>query len=258
MSQALPPADQNVYYASGPNGPLGPMTLHALIDHVLHGRLAQNISFSYQGSQEWSPYANHPQIQGVVNERRQALDDAKDRVFGELVKKSWAHFHENERAMFVDEVLVGAVITSTLDNGFSLIDLRSTGEAHHLRFEELQSRARIVFDLRHLTGGLLASKVLGHRASVVIGYGEPVADFGRVWQALKSEYKSGFIQNAEPGTITVDADVTGGYVYVQVDMFWNVDDYVKEDLSVDYPLLTNHVGSTVHALRKYLHGRIRH
>lgn len=253
---ALPPHDQPIFYVSSAGGPVGPMPLATIIEHVAAGRVAPDASFSFQGGAGWMALTAHPETNALLAAARKSKDDAHDRIFGQLVKKSWEYHHGHERASVLDEVLIGAVITSTLDNGFSLIDLRSTGDHHHLRFEQLQSRARIVFQLRHLTPGLLASRVLGHQASVIIGYGEPVADFGRVWQALKAEYKSGFIQNAEPGTITVDADVTAGYVYVQVDMFWQVNDYVKDDLAIDYALLTSHVGSTVHALRKYLRGRI--
>ncbi|MBX7190500.1 MAG: hypothetical protein K1X94_00495 [Sandaracinaceae bacterium] len=252
---SAPPPDQALFFVPGPQGPFGPITLHAIVDHVVHGRLPPDVTFTYQGATGWLSIASEPGARRLLDERRVALDDERDRVFGALVKKSWEYFHQEERATLIDEVLIGAVITSTLDNGFSLIDLRSTGEHHHLRFEELKSRARIVFQLRHLTPSLLASRVLGHQASVIVGYGEPVAEFGRVWQALKAEYKSGFIANPEPGTITVDADVTAGYVYVQIDLLWNIDDYVHADLSVDYGLLTTHVGSTVHALRKYLRGR---
>lgn len=254
---ALPPPEHPVFFVPGPTGPVGPMTLHAIVDHALHGRLPADVAFTYDGAKEWFSLPAEPTAQRLALERRHAIDEERDRVFGSLVKKSWEYFHQQERATLIDEVLVGAVITSTLDNGFSLIDLRSSGESHHLRFEELQSRSRIIVQLRHLTPTLLASRVLGHQASVIIGYGEPVADFGRVWQALKAEYKSGFITNAEPGTITVDADVTAGYVYVQIDLLWNIDDYVQPDLTVDYALLTTHVGSCVHALRKYLHGRTR-
>jgi hypothetical protein len=230
---------------------------------VLRGQLQTNASFSFQGAPGWLRLDQSPPAMQLVEEARgrqqqssRAADDAQDEVFAGLIRQSWDYYQEHEIASVVDEVLIGAVITSTLDNGFSLIDINSSGERHFLRFENLQSRGRIIFQLRHLTPGLLASKVLGHSASVVVGYGEPVADFGRIWQAFKAEVKSGYIQNAEPGTISVDADVTAGYIYVQVDMFWRVSEYVRPDLSVDYGMLTKHVGASVHALRKYLKGRI--
>ena len=263
MSVPLPPPDAPAFYASTPSGQVGPLSLTSILAEVAQGRLAENVPVFFQGAPGWIALAEHPELRARLQAEREktvsayrAEDEARDKIFVSLIKDSWDYYHEHERSSQVDEVLVGALIASTLDNGFSLIDLNSDGGHHNLRFESMQNRSRIVFRVNHLTAGLVASRVMGQRASVVIGYGEPVPDFGRVWQALKAEYKSGYIQNAEPGTITVDADMAAGYIYVEVDMYWQIDRYVKSDLTVDYPLLTSHVGASIHALRKYLNGRI--
>lgn len=263
MADDFPPFEAPVFFVSGPSGQLGPLPLLTALEYVANGQLPLDCRVSFQGASGWwklDQVRGVPEALQTLRERQNAAarqaDEDHDRVFGKLIKQSWAYYQEQERATVVDEVLIGAVITGTLDNGYSLIDITSSGNNHYLRFEQLQSRARILFQLQHLTPGLLSSKVLGHNASVVIGYGEPVAEFGRVWQALKAEMKSGYIQSAEPGTITVDADVAAGYVYVQVDMFWKVDDYVNPELRVDYALLTQHIAATVNALRKYLRGRL--
>lgn len=264
MSVPLPPPDAPAFYASTASGQVGPLSLTAILSEVAQGRLPDAVPVFFQGAPGWIPLVEHPELRALLQAEREksmaayrAEDEARDAIFVSLIKGSWDYFHEHERSSQVDEVLVGALVTSTLDNGFSLIDLNSDGGHHHLRFENLQNRSRIIFRVTHLTAGLVASRVMGQRASVVIGYGEHVPDFGRVWQALKAEYKSGYIQSAEPGTITVDADVSAGYVYVQVDMYWQIDRYVKPDLAIDYALLTSHVGATVSGPRKYLHGRIR-
>lgn len=263
MSVPLPPPDAPAFYASAPSGQMGPLSLTAILTEVAQGRLGEDVPIFFQGAPGWMRLADHPELFARLQAEREKsvaayreADEARDKIFVSLIKDSWDYYQEHERSSQVDEVLVGALIASTLDNGFSLIDLNSDGGNHHLRFESLQNRSRMIFRITHLTAGLVASRVMGQRASIVIGYGEPVPDFGRVWQALKAEYKSGYIQSAEPGTITVDADVTAGYIYVEVDMYWQVDRYVKPDLAIDYPLLTSHVGATVNALRKYLHGRI--
>jgi hypothetical protein len=182
-------------------------------------------------------------------------DDYQDRMFGQLVRQSWAYLGEHRFAAHIDEIFVGAVITATLDTGYSLIDLTSDGTHHYLRFENLSDRARIIVRLTHLTGSLAVSKVLGQRMSAVIGYGERVSNIGKIWSALQAEMKSSYIQDAEPGTITVDGDMASGYVYCQVDLYLDIDDYVSRDYSIDYPRLSTHVGSVTHALRKYLRGR---
>ena len=182
------------------------------------------------------------------------LDDYKDRVFGELVSKSWDYYNEHAYATHIDEVFLGAVITSTLDTGYALIDLTSDGTYHFVRFENLQDKSRIIFRIRHLTTGLIAAKVLGQRVSIVVGYGEMMPNFGKVWQALQAEYKSGLIDTPEPGTITIDGDMSTQYVYVNVDLFWSLDDYIDK-YQIHYAVLEEHISATLHALKKYLRGR---
>jgi hypothetical protein len=188
-------------------------------------------------------------------ERGSAEDDRLDTIFGELVSRSWDYYEAHAFAGHIDEVFLGAVITSTLDSGCALIDISSDGTHHYLRFEDLEDHSRIVYRVTHLTPSLSQAKVLGQRASVVVGYGERVGNFQQIWKALKAEYKSGLVASPEPGTITVDGDMSSGYVYVQVDLFLTIDDYVAADYRIDYSLLQDHLAATHNALRKYLRGR---
>lgn len=185
-------------------------------------------------------------------------DEQKERVFEELLRKSWQFRARHAHANQIDEVLVGAVITSTLDNGYSLIDLTSDGTYHYLRFEEISSGNRIVFQLRHLTPNLAMAKVLGHEAEVTVGYGERHKKFKAIFDALKQEYKGGYISSPDPGVITVDGDISSQYIYVQVTTLWDINDYLLEQGSyrIDYPKLTEHISAIIHSLRKYLHGRV--
>ena len=77
-----------------------------------------------------------------------------------------------------------------------------------------------------------------------------------MWSSFKQELKSAFIIDREPGVITVDADLTGGYLYAQVPMIWDLDDYVPEEYTPDYDLIGEHVDCTTAALKKYLTGRL--
>ena len=56
--------------------------------------------------------------------------------------------------------------------------------------------------------------------------------------------------------MTCDADLASGYIYVQVPLIVNLDDYFSAGLDVNYPLLQQHIGATVHSLAKYLNGRL--
>jgi hypothetical protein len=184
-----------------------------------------------------------------------AEDHRLDGIFGELVTKSWDYYEDHAFSGHIDEVFLGAIITSTLDSGCALIDISSDGTHHYLRFEDLEDHSRIVYRMTHLTGSLSQSRVLGQRASVVVGYGERVGAFQKIWKALQAEYKSGLVVSPEPGTITVDGDMNSGYVYVQVDLFLCIDDYVARDYTIDYKLLQDHLAASHNALRKYLRGR---
>lgn len=266
----LPPPDAAALYVGSARGQAGPMPLDELVRQHASGQLPPDAAIWYEGLPEWVPLAAHPELQARLGGTSHvpaapnadvpmvaASDEELDRQFGELIERSWDYFNENLFANHVDEVFVGAVITSTLDNGFSLIDLTSDGTNHYLRFQQMEEHRRIIYQLRHLARTPAEAKVLGHVASVTIGYGERVGNLGRIWGAVKAEYKSGYIQSAEPGTVTIDADLESGYIYAQVDLYWNITDYVDHHYAADYAKLGAHVGASVHALRKYLHGRIR-
>lgn len=184
-------------------------------------------------------------------------DDYLDEVFIDQVKASWTRHRMRQLSTEVDEVLVGGVITGVLDNGYSLIDLNSDGTNHYLRFEDIETGNRVIFQLEHLAESLLTSKVLGHQANVTIGYGTRVKDFAATFKAVRQEMRGGYITQADPGIITIDGDMTSQYIYVMVGLIWDINEYLNDDdpYKVLYPKLGQDIGATLHALRKYLHGR---
>jgi hypothetical protein len=184
------------------------------------------------------------------------MSEELDQVFVSLVNQSWKHYNETLHNTRLDDLLVGAVIAATVEQGYALIDLNSDGVNHYLRFEWLQSGQRLIFQLQNLSEDLVTAKVLGRQARVVIGYGERVQNVSVVWSALKAELKSGFLDAAEPGVITCDADLAAGYIYVQVPLILNLDQYFGQGWQVNYGPLQQHIGATIHALAKYLRGRL--
>ncbi|MDQ7824922.1 MAG: hypothetical protein RDV48_19135 [Candidatus Eremiobacteraeota bacterium] len=183
-------------------------------------------------------------------------DEEKEKIFVELVKYSWDRYNEIFSNQKLDEIFLGSVITSNVKRGYSLIDLNSDGVNHFLRFENLTDKTRLIFRLNNLSEDLTVAKVQGHMADVVIGYGEKVSDIGAVWNTFKAEIKSTFIINKEPGVITCDADLTGGYIYAQIPLIFNLDLYIKHTYHVNIDLLNSHIDATVHSLKKYLDGRL--
>jgi hypothetical protein len=184
------------------------------------------------------------------------MSEEMDQVFVGLVKQSWKHYNEEMQNTRMDDLLVGAVISAMVEQGYALIDLNSDGTSHYLRFEWLQTRQRLIFQLQNLSEDLVTAKVLGRRARIVIGYGEHVSSIATVWGALKAEMKSGFLDVGEPGVITCDADMAASYIYVQVPLILSLDQYFGEGWQVNYPLLSQHINATVQSLAKYLHGRL--
>ena len=187
-----------------------------------------------------------------------AQNDQYEAVFVDLVKKSWKMFGEMDHATRVDDIFLGAVIASAVRLGRSLIDLESDGTSHFVRFEEMQSRKRMTFRLTHLTPSLAAAKTQGHQANVTIGVGRPVNDLGKLWSAFKQEFKSAFVMADEPGIITLDADMSSGYIYAQIPLIWGLEDYLREGGWVpDYDTIASHIYCCEVSLDKYLDGRLR-
>ena len=199
-----------------------------------------------------------------------------DDEFVALFARSWEMYKETELATSIDETMLGGVITAMVDSGFLLIDLTTSGAPvglggpavvaatdvgaagsghHELRFEEPTTAARVIVALRHLTADPAAARVIGHRASAVIGYGERVPNFGQVGQAVRQEVASAFIASPEPGTVTFDADMSSGYVFAQVDLLLELSRYVSDDLVIDHELLRRHLASVVYTMQTFVRAR---
>ena len=210
-------------------------------------------------------------------------DQELDDEFIGLVGRSWELYKETEFATSIDEATLGGVITALVDCGFVLIDLETAGAmlgvvadpavtatattgatnvgstptaAHHqLRFEEPETKARVTVALEHLTPDVASAKMIGHRASAIIGYGERVKEFNKVGQAVRQEMQSNFVLSPEPGTVTFDADLSSGYVYANIDLLLELDRYVAEDLAVDHDLLRRHLASVVYTMKTFIQSR---
>lgn len=266
---------EELYLAIGEE-PLGPLSADEVRARLADGSVSDDTLAWHAALTHWLPLREIPGFETALAARPEPpaastsaastsaastsapvvrTDDALDQRFGELIRKSWRHYDAQLFATRVDEVLLGALITVALDEGHVLIDLNSDGNAHFARFERISDQSRMFFRLHHLARDLGTARVVGHLVSVIVGYGERVASFQKVWQAIQAEYKSGLIQSAEPGTITVDGDMHSSYVYVQVDLYWDAGDYVAETYVVNEARLRDDVTATVHALQKYLKGR---
>ncbi|MGE0493668.1 MAG: hypothetical protein AB7S38_30950 [Vulcanimicrobiota bacterium] len=183
-------------------------------------------------------------------------EDEKEKVFTNLVQQSWHYYGERFRNRKLDEVLLGAVITAYVKIGFMLIDLNSDGTNHFLRFENPDDNTRLLVKLNNLSEDFISAKVQGHLAEVEVGYGEKAGNMSSVWNAFKNEFKSAFILTNEPGVVSFDADITGGYIYANLPLILNLDNYLESHYSIKVADLTRDLDCVVHSLRKYLRGRL--
>lgn len=286
MNQMPAPDDPIIHVHSQSRGRLQPMSHRDLTQKLQSGVLRHDDLAWFSGMEEWRPLSTFSTLRtepsvpdapegavsvagistdiqatrvqdGVLPEADTgtADDERLEGIFGTLVEQSWDFHHQHDFASHIDEVMVGAIITSCLESGRSLIDLTSDGTHHYMRFEKLKDQSQIIVRLTHLTGDLTTATVQGHRVSVVVGYGERIRNFKKIWQALKAEYKSGLISRDSPGSISVDGDLASQYVYVQVRLYLKIDDYIDHEYDIHYARLGEHLGAVVHALRKYLRGR---
>ena len=236
-----------------------------------------------------TPVGGAPAGAAVATTASEALmsgmtDQQLDDEFIGLIGRSWEMYKETELATSIDEAMLGGIITALVDCGFVLIDLETAGawaamaaaggtgttttatggvdvgstatSAHHqLRFEEPETHARVTVAVQHLTPDVASAKMIGHRASAILGYGERVPNFSQVGQALRQEVQSTFVVSPEPGTVTFDADLSSGYVYAQVDLLLELDRYVADDLAVDHDLLRRHLASVVYTMKTFVRTR---
>lgn len=283
---ALPPTDHPVVFVHDGQNQHGPMTLDQVVETINAGRGAPGINLWWEGAAGWAPASSFPELAArmapiatsptpapapapapaavaTVPPRSPEDVEALEALFAEQIEASWAHFKRIDFHGRLDDVLVGAIITSTLDTGQVLIDLTSggglgaTGSNHYLRFEDPTTTARTTIALAHLTGDPASAEVLGHHARIEIGWGQRVAEAGQVVSAIKQELQGNLIQTSEPGMVSIDGDVASGYAYTQIDLIWALEDFVSPEYEVDHERLRRHIDAVVHSLQKYWYGRFQ-
>ncbi|MEW5822461.1 MAG: hypothetical protein AB1782_19865 [Cyanobacteriota bacterium] len=206
------------------------------------------------------------------------LSEKLEAEFVSLVENSWKIYRKYSWNNSVDEILIGAVIRSSLDKGYLLIDLKSEApyyystaagydpsvsgykqpiNKHFLRFENPNDGSRLIYELERITQDLTETTVLGQLSRITIGYGEKSSKFSQVIETLKQEWKTTFVDVTEPGIISFDAEIAAGYIYSTVTIILNIAEYNKENIigNIDYEKLDYHIEAVVHSLKKYLHGR---
>jgi hypothetical protein len=174
--------------------------------------------------------------------------------FEAQLQQTWSWDDEWSFSTQVDEVFLGALIASTLKHGYSLMEISSDGTHHHLRFEQIETASRLVYRVTYLTDTLPVAKVMGHRASVIFGYGERLTDCA-VDVPLTEAERYGLEAMPAPGTLVLRGEEGTEYIYAKVELTLDISRFVHGDYSVDTDLLAEHVRVTSEALQAYLRNR---
>lgn len=173
--------------------------------------------------------------------------------FVELVATSWRYHQIFEVAARSDDIAFGSAIASYVNSGWSLIDLESTGTAHLAKFQH--GTDRLVIAVTALAENPALAMAVGRLVQVTVGYGQRASSLGHIKDALKAEFKSAMLPSAnEPGVITVDGDLSTGYVYANVNLILNLNDYYQGTSEVRP--IADDLYTAVVSLHKYLSGRL--
>lgn len=187
------------------------------------------------------------------------FDQALENTFVQLISDSWRRYDDIERNSWIDDALIGGLVTAHLDHDLFLLTTISDGSSHYLLFSTEQ-RDRYIVRLDHRYGeDYLFSKTIGHLASLEIGVGRAYPNLQKLWKATKSEWKSNLATDAQvagfadPGVMKIDAE--GSIATCTTTLLIDVADYVdKDSLEVDTEKLWAHLGATYQSLEKYLSG----
>ncbi len=173
--------------------------------------------------------------------------------FYELVKNGWKINEMENKAEYIDEVFVGAIVSSLSDKDFILLDIMSDGNTHYFMFENLETKNRIKILAHSTTHTLPEIKTIGAKAYIVFSYGTPIKKSFSILGGLKYESLSKGLTTI--GSISFDYD--NYYLYVNCPMYLLINDYVGFDnLDINTEKLSNDLDAIFGSLIEYLKTRI--
>ncbi len=167
--------------------------------------------------------------------------------FNEMVEKSDEHQRRIEWVTRVDELLLSACITAIADSGFVAIDLDSRESDHTVLFNHNDDSRKVRLRLAPLE---TVSARLGRHVTFGLAWGRDVSDPDRAFEIVRQNTDDAPIP---PGVITPEADMASSSVSTQVSLILAADDFVKDNYSVDRPLLDSAIAAALHALEGHWH-----
>lgn len=296
MTLSYPDPDLKVIMVFDAAGQRGPVSRRELLQQLGDGEVDWGGHFWFDGLPDWLSISGHAEIVAEITDASQsspnpstlpkdtgeralgrsddpwspsarqqaaleqggsdAMADGDWAAFGELLTQTWEWDEEWNFSTQVDEVFMGALITGTLNQNYFLMTLDSDGTHHDLGFEHNDGTSRITYRISYLSDTLPVAKVLGHRVSVLFGYGER-ATAPHVDSAAPRAERFGLEKMASPGTLILLRDAESDFLFAKMEITLNISEYVGENYSVDTHRLGNLVKAVTVALRSYLRHRAR-
>lgn len=186
------------------------------------------------------------------------FDQALEDRFIQLVQTSWDTYSQFEQASWIDDAMMGGVITAHLQNGYFMLDCISDGSSHYARFVNEQ-RDRVVVRLMSRAGeDIVFARTIGNIAGLQLSFQRSYPDLSKVFKAVKSELKSN-LANAkttdfpDPGVFKIDAE--GTTASCETSILVDIKDYVDAKTFLpDTQKIWSHCQAVYQSLEKYLAG----
>lgn len=185
------------------------------------------------------------------------FDQVLEDRFIQLVTSSWDTYTQFERASWIDDAMMGGLITAHLQNGYFMLDCLSDGSSHYARFVN-DSKDRVVVRLQSRSGeDIVFAKTIGNIAGLQLSFQRTYPDVSKILKAAKSEFKSDLASTRsdfpEPGVFKIDSE--GTTASCETSILIDIKDYVNPDTFLpDTKLLWSHCAAIYQSLEKYLAG----
>lgn len=184
----------------------------------------------------------------------QVLEDR----FIQLVQSSWETYSQFERASWLDDAMMGGLITAHLQNGFFMLDCLSDGSSHYARFVNDQ-KDRVVVRLHSRAGeDIVFARTIGNIAGLQLSFQRSYSDVSRIFKAVKSEMKSDLAGRPQsdfpdPGVFKIDAE--GTTASCETSILIDIKDYVDPKTFLpNTEQIWTHCSAVYQSLEKYLAG----
>jgi hypothetical protein len=185
------------------------------------------------------------------------FDQVLEDRFIQLVQTSWDTYSQFERASWLDDAMMGGLITAHLQNGYFMLDCISDGSSHYARFVN-ENKDRVVVRLQSRAGeDIVFARTIGNIAGLQLSFQRSYPDISKVARAMKSEFKSNLGGQSpdfpDPGVFKIDAE--GTTASCETALLIEIKDYVDPNTFLpNTSLIWSHCTAVYQSLEKYLSG----